>query len=80
MVAASGKSVYVVWNDNTAVPSNELFFRASFPSLTSPEAIQNIIQTVMNLDNVKFRVETGLTSQHLALIFVSDRLTLFRVQ
>lgn len=47
--------------------------RASLPSLTPPEAIQNLIQTVINLDNVNFGIKIALITQlRIALTFVSD--------
>ena len=53
--------------------NNEIFFRASLPSLTPLEAIQNLIQKVMNLDNVNFSIKIALITQlRITLTFVSD--------
>jgi hypothetical protein len=57
---------------------------ASLPSLTPQEAIENLIQTVGDLDNVNFRVETALITQlRIALILLAIatyQMTLFLVR
>jgi hypothetical protein len=84
LLTASVKGLYVVWTDNTAAVNSEIFFRASLPSLIPQEAIENLIQTVGDLDAVNFRVETALITQlriELILLAIATyQMTLFLVR